>query len=570
MALSFACASQRATPSGRVDPSVEARALADEYLARLFAYDPDAATLAGWPAADHGAVLDPAPDALRRWQLAEDDLLARARTIDAGALDDGARISLGMVISALEGSRASRPCRFELWEVSSIGGWQAKYAAFAELQPVGTPELRAKAVARVRAIGPAVDKTTANLQEGLRLGYLASRENVGRVIDELGALLSGPAGEWPFPKAADRDATPGFREDLTRATAESVIPAARRYRAFLVDTYRARARTQPGVLSLPDGPRCYEGALRRAVGLPVMPQQVYDTGVAEVARIDADMRRIAQRGFGTSDVPALLTKLRSDPAYTFRSAGQILDSARSAVARAQRAAPRWFGRIPRAPVVVEPFPPFLAASAPSDEYTPKFTDGKMSGIFHTDTFTPTKRARAELESITFHEAVPGHHFQYALAMEGSLPIAPIARYTTSIGFEEGWALYAERLAEEMGLYTSDLDRIGQLSSEALRASRLVVDSGMHAFGWTRQRAIDYLLAHTTLSTEQASSEVDRYAAWPGQATAYMLGMLEVLRLRSEAERALGPRFDIRAFHDAVLGSGNVPLTVLRENVKRLY
>jgi len=564
-ALSFACASHRVAEKD--DPSRQALALADEYLTRLFEFNPDSATSAGWPKADHGAVLDSSPEELRRWQSFEDDLLVRAGKIDGARLDPTARVSHGMLIEALEGSRASRPCRAELWPVSSIGGWQAMYAAFADLQPVGTPELRAKAVARVRAIGPAVDTMVANLHEGVRLGYVASRENVARVIEELATLLAMAPDGWPFPKAADRDPTPGFREELTRATAESVIPAARRYRAYLVETYRDRARTQPGVLGLPGGQACYQGAVRRAVTLTITPREIHDTGLAQVARIDAEMATIAQRSFGTGDVPRLLAKLRTDPAYTFRSAEQILDVARSAIVRAQRAAPRWFGRVPAAPVVVEPFPAFMAASAPSDEYVPKYADGKMSGIFHTDTFTPEKRARAELESLAFHEAVPGHHFQYALAMENRA-VAPIARYVTNVGFEEGWALYSERLADEMGLYTSDLERIGQLASEALRAARLVVDSGMHALGWSRERAIDYLLAHTTLSPEQAASEVDRYAAWPGQATAYMLGLLEIRRLRGEAERALGPRFDVRGFHDVVLGSGSVPLTVLRDNVAR--
>ncbi len=553
---------------GEHDPSRQALALADEYLTRRFGFYPESATVAGWPKADHGAALDPSIEAVRRWQSIEDDLLARARTIDAARLDPAARVSLGMLVEALEGSRASRPCREELWDVSSIGGWHARYAAFADLQPVGTPELRAKAIARVRAIGPVIDGVRANLEEGVRLGYVASRDNVDRVIEELGALLAASPREWPFAKAADRDPAPGFRDDLARATAESVIPAARRYRTYLVETYRARARTEPGVLALPGGQACYEGAVRRAVTLPVGAREVHDTGLAEVARIDAAMAAIAKRSFGTRDVPALLTRLRTDRRYTFRSAEQILDAARSAIARAQQAAPRWFGRIPAAPVVVEPFPAFLAASAPSDEYVPKFTDGKMSGIFHTDTFTPTKRARAELESIAFHEAVPGHHFQYALAKGQGDAVVPIARYLSNVGFEEGWALYSERLADEMGLYTSDLERMGQLASEALRAARLVVDSGMHAQGWSRKRAIDYVLAHTTLSPEQAASEVDRYAAWPGQATAYMMGALEIRRLRREAEQALGARFDVRGFHDVVLGSGSVTLTVLRDDVNR--
>jgi uncharacterized protein (DUF885 family) len=371
-----ACAPHVPAPD---EPSRQALALGDEYLTRLFEHRPEWGTFLGWPATDPGAVSDPSPAAIARWHAFEDDILARARALDFGRLDRTAHLSRGLLIEALEGSRAARACREELWDVSSIGGWQGRYAQLAYLQPVGTPELRAKAVARVRALATNVDAIRANLEEGLRIGYTASRDNVDRAIQEIGALLATPPAAWPLTSPAERDAAPGFREALAAAVAEAVQPAARQFHTYLVGTYRARARIVPGVLILPGGEVCYEGALRRATTLSISPRAIHEKGLAEVARI-------AERSFGTHDVGALLARVRTDAAYTFRSGDEILAVARGAVERARRAAPRWFGRVAQAPVEVRPFPAFMADSAPADRYSPRFENGRLSGLFQTDTF----------------------------------------------------------------------------------------------------------------------------------------------------------------------------------------
>ena len=222
--------------------------------------------------------------------------------------------------------------------------------------------------------------------------------------------------------------------------------------------------------------------------------------------------------------------------------------------------------MPRAPVIVEPYPPYLEKTAPGGQAVPPTADGKP-GKYLINAYKATEQSRAGLESTAFHEAYPGHHMQGAIALERK-ELHPISRYFFLSGFGEGWALYAERLADEMGLFSSDVDRLGLLSNEALRAARLVVDSGMHALGWTRQQAIDYVLAHTTETPDRAAAEIDRYIAVPGQATAYMIGNLEISKLRTEAEQALGANFDIREFHDLVLDDGALPLWVLREKVER--
>jgi uncharacterized protein (DUF885 family) len=282
--------------------------------------------------------------------------------------------------------------------------------------------------------------------------------------------------------------------------------------------------------------------------------------------IQQQMRVIARRSFGTDDVPALLRRLTTDAEFTFQSEADVLAHTRSAVDRARAALPRWFGRIPDAEVIVRPFPAFQERTG-GGLYTAAAADGSYAATYELGTHAPEKLSRAGMEATAFHETWPGHHLQIALAAEAE-SLHPIVRYMFSSGFVEGWALYTERLSEEMGLYSSDLDRLGLLSNEAMRAARLVVDPGLHVLGWSRSDAIRYLMEHTTESEEAATYEVDRYISGPGQAVSYLLGRLEISRLRQLAEERLGKRFDISDFHDRLLEDGSITLSVLQQKIER--
>ncbi|HET7824396.1 MAG TPA: DUF885 domain-containing protein [Anaeromyxobacter sp.] len=546
----------------------EVRALEDEYLREHFRRVPEEATRSGWPDADHAGVTDIGPEAIARWQRFEDGLLARARAIDRKALAGTPEsVTLGILVDALEGSVATRPCRSELWSVSSIGGWPGRYASLAEVQPVGTPTLKEAAKERLRRVAGRIDQEVVNLREGVSLGYVATRENVQRVLGEVDRLLATPPGAWPYTRPAARADDPALKGELTAIVERDVLPAAQRYRTYLANEYLERARAKPSLLALPDGERCYRASVRRRVTIEVEPQAIHQTGLARMEAIHAEMRKIAERTFGTSDVTALLRRLREDPAFRFHDKGEILAVTDAAVHRAEAAMPRWFGRVPEAKVSVREYPEFRRASNPAESYTEDFSTGRLAGIYFINAFDPEHKPRADVESTAFHEAIPGHHLQIALAHErGGGP--RISKYVMNSGFTEGWALYAERLAGEMGLFSADVYRLGGLASEAFRAARLVVDSGLNVFGWSRQQAIDYMVANAGIDPDFAASEVDRYVAWPGQATAYMLGALEILRLRGDAEQALGARFDVRAFHDAVLEDGSVTLAMLRERIAR--
>ncbi|HWK90059.1 MAG TPA: DUF885 domain-containing protein, partial [Longimicrobium sp.] len=364
-----------------------------------------------------------------------------------------------------------------------------------------------------------------------------------------------------------RDSTPAFRDAMAALVRDHLNPAIRRHRDYLVNEYLPAARQNVAVASLPMGAECYRAAVRGFTTLDVPAEEIHRIGLEQMAKIQAEMRTIGQRSFNTTDVPALLQRFKTDPQFRFHSRQEIVDYANAAIVRGKAAMPRWFGRLPQSDVVIEPYQEFEERSAPGASYQSPAEDGSRPGKYRINTFEAEEQNKVGVESTAFHEAIPGHHLQIAIAQERK-GAHMITRFLGNSGFSEGWGLYAERLADEMGLFSSDLDRMGLLSNEALRAARMVVDPGMHVLGWSRERAIDYMLANTAENRTMVENEVDRYIVWPGQATAYMLGNLEIRRLRALAEQRLGSRFDIRTFHDKVLEDGTVTLPMLKEKIER--
>jgi uncharacterized protein (DUF885 family) len=296
------------------------------------------------------------------------------------------------------------------------------------------------------------------------------------------------------------------------------------------------------------------------------PAELHALGLREIARTDAELAALGERVLGAPALAGTIAKLRGDPALYFRSREELLDAAQRALDRAKAALARYFAAVPKADCVMREIPAYEAPYATIAYYRQPHYDGSKPGEYFVNTYRPETRPRFELEALTWHESIPGHHLQIALAQElGAMPA--FRKLDGSTAFVEGWALYTERLAEEMGLYTADLDRLGKLSYDAWRASRLVVDTGLHALGWSRAQAEAFMREHTALTEVNISNEVDRYIGWPGQALAYKVGQLEIGKLRAEAEAALGRAFDLRAFHAVVLGAGAVTLPVLGARVR---
>jgi uncharacterized protein (DUF885 family) len=552
---------RRAEMAARVD------SLADATLAHLFTTQPELATRLGVRGADHGRIRDNSPVALLANQQREDELLRVALTIDPDHLAGRPQwVSYAVLREHLEAARGLRACQFELWGVASyVNGWQAVYTDLAGIQPVGSEQERAQAIARVRALPRFLDQEILNLRAGLQLGYSAPRVIVSNVLRQLDDILATPVRRSPFFSPAQRNPTPVFAFELERVIRDELNPAIRRYRDFLASDYLPAARESLGVSGHPDGAACYAATLRSFASVAVAPDSVFETGLREIDRIRAEMETIVARSFAGESLATFLPKLTTDPRYTFRTSAEVIDSAEATVARGKAAMDQWFGRLPLADLVVQPYPEFRQRAGAPGQYEAAPEDGSRPAIFLINPSNPTRIARAFSEALAVHEGIPGHHLQVAITRERG-DLHPINRYLRNSGFGEGWGLYAERLADEMGLYSGDLARLGLLGSEAMRAARMVVDVGIHTRGWSRDTALAFFRQHAMLPEATLQGEIDRYISWPGQAPSYMIGRNEILGLREEARHALGEQFDIKLFHDRVLEDGTVPLAALRTKI----
>ncbi len=549
--------------------------LADEYWQRRLAADPIEATLLGDRRYDD-QLPDPAPEANQRELGHLSDLATRVGALDATALGDVDRVTQGALRGEIDNEIAVRRCAFAEWAVDPLEGPQVMFLNLAHLQAIKTPGEGRALAARWQKMGPYLDGRLANLRRAAGEGRIATREAVGRVLRQLDELLGQPSASWVLSEPA-RAPHPDWSEPERRALADAVEgaveagirPAFERYRALLRDELlpRARGDEQVGLLHIPEGGICYQRYIGVHTSLDLGADEIHTIGIEENARIRAEMTALGKRLFGTADLGAIQGRLRSDPALYFTTREEVENKAREALARAEAATPAWFGRLPRTPCLVKRVEPYEERDTTIAYYRQPAIDGSRPGTYHVNTYAPTTRPRYEAEVLAFHESVPGHHTQIALAQEqGALP--EFRKHLGVTAYVEGWALYTERLAAEMGLYSGDLDRMGMLSFDAWRASRLVVDTGIHVKGWSRQQAITYLTENTALAGNNIENEVDRYVAWPGQALAYKLGQREIFALRQQAEQRLGARFDIRAFHDAVLAHGAVSLALLRAEVER--
>ncbi|RSN27326.1 DUF885 domain-containing protein [Amycolatopsis sp. WAC 01416] len=407
----------------------------------------------------------------------------------------------------------------------------------------------------------------AALAERHRAGVAAGRTPVERAVrnavDYLDRILA--AERHPVlvpPLTGDRVAR---RE---RLFTEQVRPALVAYREVLAREIAGRGRPddRPGLYWLEGGKESYAGLVKTHTTTGISPEELHETGLELGRALDEEYRRLGAAVFGEHDPAAVRLRMRTDPSLRWRDADEMITTATEAVARAAAAAPGWFRRMPSAECVVRAVPEADGPSAAQAYYMPPSADGSRPGVYSTNTYRVTERFRFIAESVAFHEAVPGHHFQAGVSYELD-GVPRLRRLVPLSAFDEGWALYTERLADEMGLYSDDVMRLGMVAEDSLRAARLVVDTGLHALGWSRQRCVDYLAGQCVLSDVEVQSETDRYIEWPGQALSYMTGRLEIQRLRAFAEEELGKAFDIRDFHDVVLRNGQVPLPVLSDIVR---
>ncbi|HEX8025764.1 MAG TPA: DUF885 domain-containing protein [Candidatus Limnocylindrales bacterium] len=513
---------------------------------------------------------DNSPQGIARSQAIVSGHLDDAQAIDPDGLSATEQVTRQTLIDVLDGNLRALGTGFQEWDVDPMGGPQTLFMDLPEFQSITTPEDGRKMVARWRAMGPYLDQAIANLRENVADGRVAVRQNVERTLDELRGLAAHAPNEWkvagpaslPLEGWSDEDRE-RFRSELTAAVRDVIVPAFRRYQDALERHVlpAARSNDEPGLCHVPGGDDAYRAFIRYHTSLDLDPQAVHQTGLDEIARIDAAFVELGGRILGTRDLASTLAALRDDPRLRFSTADEVFETAERSLARAKAAIPDWFGRLPKADCVVVPVPEHAQAHQTIAYYYAPATDGSRPGRYYINLYQPETRPRYEAECLAFHESIPGHHLQLAIAQELD-GIPTFQRNLGSTAFIEGWGLYSERLSADMGLYSTDMDRFGILSYDAWRAGRLVVDTGMHALGWTRQQAIDFLHDHSALADNNIANEVDRYISTPAQALAYKIGQLELLRLREDARRRLGDRFDIKAYHDTVLGNGAVSMPTL--------
>jgi uncharacterized protein (DUF885 family) len=544
------------------DQSTRVTALADTYVAEFVKAFPEQAMFSGMTLAHHDGLTDNSLAALARWQALEDGWSSELAKIDSAQLFGKPEwVALGFLREAVESSRQLRVCRYELWPVNQLSGWPFLMTQLAAIQPVGSEQARREALARWGKLPRYLSNELDNLREGLRRGYTTPKPNVQLFIEQIDDMLGKPVEEWPLYSPASRDDSTQFKQAWTTLLREQVKPVAERYARFLKDEYLGKAREAIAITGNPNGEQCYQASFRSYTTLDRPAKETFELGRREVERNLAAALTIGKKDLQAYDLPALLQRLKEDPANHFTSREQLLTFAQSAVGRARDHMSKWFSRVPAAKIIVEPYPDFLERTA-NDSYWPAAEDGSRPAMYRITLYPYAQGTRSNAEITAFHEAYPGHHLQLAIAAER--PTAhPITRLVGNSGFAEGWARYAEALAEEMDLYSSNYARANR---RLWPARGMVIDPGIHMFGWTRDQTVKFVAESGRFDDATARSLVDRVAMWPGQLTAYDTGALEFFSLRKQAQETLGSRFDIREFHTVVLENGTVTLPMLREQV----
>ncbi len=486
---------------------------------------------------------------------------ARAEAMDDGGLDEQQRITRALVAWDAAAQADLVESRTTEHAADPVFGVQAGLGVQVPKLAVPTPDVAEAMVGKFEGVAIHLHDLAERHREGVAAGRTPADFAVHGTVEQLDGWLGTPVNRDPMLDVQDPPAgvdAARWHERLLAVVQKQVRPAVAHYRDVLRDEVAPHARPDErcGLTYLPGGDEVYARAARYYTTVDTSPAEIHQIGLRQVAALEEEYRALGPEVVGTDDVPAVLRALRDDPALHHTSGERVVADARTAMARAREAAAGWFGRLPGSGCDVE-----ATTSGAIAYYFAPPSDGSRGGVFFMNVSDPEGWGRFEVENTSYHEGIPGHHLQLGIAAElDDLP--ELRRRVFVAAYGEGWGLYSERLADEMGLYSSPLDRMGMLAADSMRACRLVVDTGMHALGWSRQRAVDYMLANTPMRAGHIGAEVDRYAVTPGQALSYMVGRLEIQRIRRAAEQRLGGEFDIRAFHDAVLGSGPLPLPLL--------
>jgi len=548
-----------------------ARLAGEEWTWRLGQF-PQLATSVGETAHDDRLErVDAASRAARlaRWRATREALAA----IPVAAMSPAARIDRAVYENQLHGLIAAIESHADRMPLNSDSSFHGPLVDLCDAQPLGNAGEYRRFLARLADIPRFFDEHVALMREGLATGYTVPQavlEGRDQPLAAIAGLSDADATPFwkpfaTFPAGVPAAAHDALRDEARRVIEGEVLPAYRALLAFLRETYVPNARLTTAACDLPDGDAFYAAQIRHYTTLDLTADEIHERGLHEVARILDEMHEVRRQAGFDGDLPAFLDVLRTDPRFYARTPQALLAHASWIAKRIDGLLPKFFGVLPRQPYGVAPVPDDIAPYYTTGRYVPAPRPTGCAGTYWVNTHDLPSRALYTLPALTLHEAVPGHHLQIALAAEVEGQPA-WRRHSFVDAYGEGWALYAEHLGDEMGVYLTPYEQFGRLTYEMWRAARLVVDTGLHAKRWSRAQARAYLLEHTALSAHEVATEVDRYVGWPGQALSYKIGELTIRALRARAELALGTRFDLRAFHDAVLALGSVPLGLLEERI----
>jgi uncharacterized protein (DUF885 family) len=535
-------------------------ALADDYWAALLGHQPTWRHMLG-DYSDVGRWEECSREADQRYVAALRSCAQRARDLEADDLGEEEALTAEVVEATATATADLAETPAAALAADPVSGPQAELPLVLGLLSVPDETVAAQMPAKLDGIGTYLRQLAQRVRDGVREGWVSPEFAVRETLDQIDTALARPLDDDPLvaavrlPEGSDAEAV---RAELRAAVERSVRPGLAEFGEALRDVLPdARSEERCGLGWLEGGEEAYAAALRYFTTTDKSAEEIHEIGLAQLAQLADEYRGLGPEVVGSDDLDHIFEAMRADPALHFERAEELVEQSRVALARAESVMGRWFEVVPKAPCAVQGTE--VGAKA---FYFPPAGDGSRGGTFFVNTTDPTSWGRFELESMAFHEGVPGHHLQLAIAAELPDSMPEFRKHLHNSAYAEGWGLYSERLSDEMGLYSGPVDRMGMLSADSMRACRLVVDTGLHALGWSRQRAIDFLVANSPLTEGVCRPEVDRYICSPGQATSYMVGRLEIQRMRREAQERQGDRFDVRRFHTAVLGSGSLPLEVL--------
>ena len=569
--LLVSCSSSPKSDSASADTRQQLRALFEEEWEYELKQSPETATALGDNR--YNDRLDDYSEQAAQADIAEKQkFLTRFEAVPAAGLPQQESLSRELMIRNLK--QEIEGAQFKPWEmpVNQMNGPHLSLVDMVTLMPFNNAHDYDNYLSRLHQIPHALDQVTANMRQGMQYRMMPPRYLLEKVSTETQEIAYKKGAASPFATPAEKFPATISESDqkrlktaITTAVDSEIAPAYQKFTAFVRNEYAPHGRKDPGVWALPDGVERYRYQVRRMTTTDLSPDQIHEIGLKKLAETEAEMIELAHQ-LGYRDLASLNDHIKKDRKFYATSGQQVFDLYTKYTRQMEAQLPKLFGRLPKNKLILIPMDPFRAKNAVPADYTQGAQDGSRPGRINVNEYDPAHRLTLNIEAIAYHEGVPGHHLQISIGQE--LPGLPAFRkngeYTA---FVEGWALYSERLGKEIGFYEDPYSNYGRLENEMWRDIRLVIDTGVHEKHWSRDQMVEYFHRYTAMDEPNVQSEVDRYIAWPGQALAYKLGQLEILKLREEARQQLGSKFDLRAFHDEIVGSGPLPLDVLHSEVE---